>query len=237
MRSGRSVNKRLEELRKRYEAGILAPQKARDLCGEFGIPESGWVRQVMRARGYQSANGTAKDLERLTDLQRENGKAQIRDVGPRARGEGNGFALFEALELCLERRLPLPQWAVAGLLAGIRHFRRQAVAELGDAFGVRSHSKIAVAKRRPRHRMISLPLGRFAGVRVSAEERAWTLLRAAARAGVSINAALFEQVGTEVKLGEQTVKRIWAEHGGLEMAAPGLRQPARASKVHKRRRL
>jgi hypothetical protein len=50
--------------------------------------------------------------------------------------DGQGWALFQALEFCFVRAFDMPGWAVGALLAGMDRYRRGAAADLGEAFGV-----------------------------------------------------------------------------------------------------
>lgn len=48
--------------------------------------------------------------------------------------EGDGIALFEAMEECAAHGWLMPSWAHSEFLAGLARYRRGAVKDLGDAF-------------------------------------------------------------------------------------------------------
>lgn len=68
---------------------------------------------------------------------------------------GDGMALFDAMEECALRGWLLPSWAHGAFLAGLERFRRGAVKDLGDAFGVQPQSM----KRAHRAALVPMPAG------------------------------------------------------------------------------
>ena len=55
--------------------------------------------------------------------------------------DGQGFALFEAMEFCMSRALEFPNWVKGAFHAGLGRYRRGASHDLNDAFNVRRKRK------------------------------------------------------------------------------------------------
>lgn len=197
-----SIAPRLARLQKKWQAGIDAAVDAALLCAEHHELNPPWVKKTL---DLPYPRKPFADEE-----------AQLDALG-KAFADGQGFALFEALELCLSRGWIIPTWAITSLYVGNNRFRAKEVAQFGEAFSVKPHAKSAVSKRRARHKRPSLEVAalRF-GIFGTAEELARHLLLNNFPRGHKFTTADYQSVAkalarAKLPLEWSTVKRIWLE--------------------------